>query len=432
MKKVSNIFIWFSTFSEKFIFHEACLVYEFFNQNWYNLVKNAIESDFIILAWVPYNIFEQIKALLTINYYLKKYPNKKIITIGHLSDMIYWLKSFWNLTVVWYYWISEFDDMFEHNISINEIDVDIIRYFIPLKIEELYLVHMWHNIDIQSKYIFTEKDLKITVDNIYNWDYWIEWIGEYDWSYNYMEDISWSLYIQTSYWCWSKCSFCTVNKVWFLKSISIDKILNKVRKWLLSWKKIVYILDQDSWSYWIDLWNIDFSDLLNEINKIDMDFKVKLYAVEPSRWKKVYSKIDVSFFENRLDFINLPLQTSSQRILKLMNRHYNIQEIIDIAVELKKINKNLTIETSIIYWFPTETFEEFKDYFRLFKYFDYVEFMLFSEKNQLALSKIKKNSIEEVYTKYKYYLKVQKAFPNKIEESYFSNIDMPLVLKYLY
>jgi tRNA-2-methylthio-N6-dimethylallyladenosine synthase len=190
-------------------------------------------------------------------------------------------------------------------------------------------------------------------------------------------------------------------------------------------------MDQDTWSYWIDIW-LNYSDLLNAINRIELDFKVKIHFLEPSRLEKLYSKIDKSFFRNRLDFINISLQTSSQRILKLMNRSYNINNILDIILDIRKMNENVRVNTTFMYWFPTETFEEFQDYFRMVKYFDYTDFILYSEKKWLKLTELKKNSIPEIYKKYIYYQKLNKIFPNKIENSYFLKVDIMLMLKYLY
>lgn len=427
-----NIFIWFWTFSEDFIYYQANIVYEFFQQNWFNMVKDASSADIIIVVWIPFTIFEEVKALLTINYYLKKYPNKKIMTIWHLSDMIDWLESFGNLEVIRLSELSKLNSLFNHTIPIENIEIEAYRFFIPLKIQELYIVNFWYDINIKTDYRYTEHDLRITVDNLKKWDYDISWIQEYDQKYNYLEDITWNLYIQTSYGCWAKCSYCVINKVWFIKSEPLDKIINTITRWLASWKKTVYLMDQDTWSYWLDIW-LDFSALLNAINKIEWDFKVKIHYIEPWKLGKFYSKIDTSFFEKRLEFVNITLVTLSQRILKLMNRHYDIRSILDIVLDIRRLNKNIKINTDLVYGFPTETFKEFKEYFHIMKYFDYTTFILYSEKSGLALSQIQKNSPQEVYKKYMYYQKVHKLFPGKIENSYFLKVEkIALIVKLLY
>ena len=82
-----------------------------------------------------------------------------------------------------------------------------------------------------------------------------------------------------------------------------------------------------------------------------------------------------------------------------MNRSYDISNIIKIVNEIRELNSEIKVYTEFVYWFPTETFEEFKDYFRIIKYFDYTTFMMYSEKKELNLSKIQKNSPSEIYKK---------------------------------
>ncbi|MDR1987585.1 MAG: radical SAM protein [Candidatus Peribacteria bacterium] len=74
----------------------------------------------------------------------------------------------------------------------------------------------------------------------------------------------------------------------------------------------------------------------------------------------------------------VPLQTTSSRILKLMNRHYDINKVLKIIKEIKNENPKIEISTQFIYGFPTETFEEFKDYFRMLSVFDMLWFWYYS------------------------------------------------------
>jgi tRNA A37 methylthiotransferase MiaB len=63
-----------------------------------------------------------------------------------------------------------------------------------------------------------------------------------------------------------------------------------------------------------------------------------------------------------------------------MNRNYNIKNVIDIVKEIKSKNGDIKVTTQFIYWFPTETFEEFKDYFRILNVFDELWFWYYSDR----------------------------------------------------
>lgn len=59
--------------------------------------------------------------------------------------------------------------------------------------------------------------------------------------------------------------------------------------------------------------------------------------------------------------LHLPLQAGSDHILKLMNRHYNLQEFKDLIARLRSRIPGLAITTDIIAGFPGETDEDFEE-----------------------------------------------------------------------
>ena len=62
--------------------------------------------------------------------------------------------------------------------------------------------------------------------------------------------------------------------------------------------------------------------------------------------------------------LHLPLQAGSDHILKLMNRHYNLQEFKDLIARLRSRIPGLAITTDIIAAFPGETDEDFEETMR--------------------------------------------------------------------
>lgn len=62
--------------------------------------------------------------------------------------------------------------------------------------------------------------------------------------------------------------------------------------------------------------------------------------------------------------LHLPLQAGSDHILKLMNRHYNLQEFKDLIARLRSRIPGLAITTDIIAGFPGETDEDFEETMR--------------------------------------------------------------------
>ncbi len=72
-------------------------------------------------------------------------------------------------------------------------------------------------------------------------------------------------------------------------------------------------------------------------------------------------------FEKLMPFLHLPVQSGSNKILKLMNRKHDREYYISIIEKLKKINKGIKISSDFIVGYPGETEEDFEDTMELVK-----------------------------------------------------------------
>jgi len=69
----------------------------------------------------------------------------------------------------------------------------------------------------------------------------------------------------------------------------------------------------------------------------------------------------ISKYDNIMPYVHLPLQSGSNRILKLMGRRYTKKEYLTLYSKIKEMIPNITITTDIIVGFPNETEEQFND-----------------------------------------------------------------------
>ena len=100
------------------------------------------------------------------------------------------------------------------------------------------------------------------------------------------------------------------------------------------------------------------SDLLKEAAETGIE-RVRFITSHP--WDFTDEMIEViKEYPNVMPYIHLPLQSGSNRILKLMGRRYTKESYLELFNKLKKI-PNVAITTDIIVGFPGETEEDFND-----------------------------------------------------------------------
>ena len=79
----------------------------------------------------------------------------------------------------------------------------------------------------------------------------------------------------------------------------------------------------------------------------------------------------ISTYENIMPYIHLPLQSGSDKILKLMGRRYTKEEYLRLYDKLKSAMPNCSITTDIIVGFPGEDENDFNDTLDVVNYCKY-------------------------------------------------------------
>lgn len=103
----------------------------------------------------------------------------------------------------------------------------------------------------------------------------------------------------------------------------------------------------------------DFADLLKACAEVDKNLRIRFTTSHPQDLsdKLLYT---ISEHSNLCNYIHLPVQSGSDRVLKEMNRTYTIEHYLGIIERARKIIPGVTFSTDIITGFPTETEEEHK------------------------------------------------------------------------
>lgn len=104
----------------------------------------------------------------------------------------------------------------------------------------------------------------------------------------------------------------------------------------------------------------NFIRLLEGLNKIPGIERIRFMTSHPKDASAELFKA-MRDLENVCEHLHLPMQSGSDRILKLMNRGYTFKKYRKLVEEYKKIVKGGTLTTDFIVGFPTETDKDFDD-----------------------------------------------------------------------
>ena len=165
--------------------------------------------------------------------------------------------------------------------------------------------------------------------------------------------------------CDNFCSYCIVPYVRGReRSRDAKDIIREVRSLADRGFKEITLLGQNVNSY--GRRTTEFIKLLTRLNSIDGIERIRFMTSHPK-------DVSIDLFkamrdlENLCEHLHLPLQSASDRILKLMNRGYTKKEYLKLVENYKRFVPVGSITTDVIVGFPSETERDFEETFELMK-----------------------------------------------------------------
>lgn len=167
-------------------------------------------------------------------------------------------------------------------------------------------------------------------------------------------------YVNIMYGCNNFCSYCIVPYTRGReKSREPESIINEVEKLADKGYKEITLLGQNVNSYGKTLnEKYTFPQLLRDINEIKGLERIRFMTSHP---KDLSDDLILAMAEcdKVCEHLHLPVQSGSNRILKLMNRKYTREDYLEKIEKIKTKIPNIAITTDIIVGFPGETEEDF-------------------------------------------------------------------------
>ena len=168
--------------------------------------------------------------------------------------------------------------------------------------------------------------------------------------------------------CNNFCSYCVVPYTRGReRSRDVESIKNEVLDLQRKGYKEVTLLGQNVNSYRYACTHangeeevIDFSALLEIIAQLVPDMRIRFTTSHPKDMSDKTLEV-IAAHDNLCKFIHLPVQSGSNRILKLMNRKYTREWYLDRIAAIRRILPNAAISTDVFCGFHSETVEEHQE-----------------------------------------------------------------------
>ena len=176
-----------------------------------------------------------------------------------------------------------------------------------------------------------------------------------------LRESKYSAWVDIIYGCDKFCTYCIVPYTrGTQRSRKHEAIVEEVKELVKNGYKEVTLLGQNVNAYGKDLYSdYNLANLLSDVSDTGIE-RIRFVTSHP--WDFTDEMVDIiASRDNIMPYIHLPLQSGSDKILKLMNRKYTSSEYLKLYNSIRSKVKNSSVTTDIIVGFPGETEEDFQD-----------------------------------------------------------------------
>lgn len=158
--------------------------------------------------------------------------------------------------------------------------------------------------------------------------------------------------------CAFNCSFCTHKPgLGERRSRPVSDILSQISKCIDEGVKVINLMGMETALYGKDVGS-SYPELLRKVLEFSDVYEIHIAQFNPSGIHKYYDELLPLFQNIRVSDIQVPIQTTSPRLLKMMNRQDHTEEVGSFMSAVRAANRRAILRTDLIVGWPTETPEE--------------------------------------------------------------------------
>ncbi len=217
--------------------------------------------------------------------------------------------------------------------------------------------------------------------------------------------------------CDKFCHFCVVP---FTRgpeySRPFHNIIAEAEQLIKNGAKEITLLGQNvnAYSYLENSKEYKLSHLINDLNQYSELDRIRYTTSHPRDMTD--DLIDCYASSKKLmPFVHLPIQSGSDRMLKLMNRKHTVDDYLNVYEKLKKINKEIEFSSDFIIGYPGETQKDFEETLELIKKIKFINSFSFIFSPRPGTKASKLQMIEKNITKERLTIIQDKLFNNQKE-----------------
>ena len=199
-------------------------------------------------------------------------------------------------------------------------------------------------------------------------------------------------FVPISNGCNNSCSYCVVPSVRGpLVCRDHKEILKEVKGLIKRDFREIWLLGQNVNDYHSATDpSVNFSRLLRKVSDTPGNFQIRFTSPNPKNFSE--ELIETMAELNKVaKYLNLPVQSGDNKILKRMNRPYSVKQYKDLVKKIRRRIPNINLSTDVIIGFPGETKKQFDNTLKLFKdiKFNIVYIAKYSPRSGTSASKLK-------------------------------------------
>jgi tRNA-2-methylthio-N6-dimethylallyladenosine synthase len=195
--------------------------------------------------------------------------------------------------------------------------------------------------------------------------------------YPTVRENKYTAYVTVIRGCDKKCTYCIVPTTRGReRSRRIGDILREVQWLVEDGVKEIHLIGQNVTAYGKDLGDVKFWELLYAVSKIDGVERIRFTTGHPRDLDEDTIKA-MADIPQVCEYLHLPIQAGSDRILSAMDRGYTQKEYLKKIELLKKYIPDIALSTDIIVGFPGETYQDYLETVKVVKEVEYDQIFAF-------------------------------------------------------